>query len=73
VSGAQWCDFVSFDDRFPEPLQLFIVRITRAQVDIPAYEAKVKTFLADVDRDVAAVMTPRPSFVEQLEASLAVR
>lgn len=71
VSGAAWCDFVSFDDRFPEPLQLFIVRITRAQVDIAGYAEKVKAFLADVDRDLANVMTPRLSFCEQLAGSLA--
>lgn len=27
VSGRQWCDFVSFDDRFPKPMQLVIIRV----------------------------------------------
>lgn len=72
VSGAEWCDFVSFDDRFPEPLQLFIARITSAQVDLADYAAKATTFLNDVDRDVADVANAKPalSFVEALEASL---
>lgn len=70
VSGAAWCDFVSFDDRFPEPLQLFIARITRDQVDLEGYATKVRTFLDEVSRDIAAVMAPRPSFLAQLQGSL---
>lgn len=26
-TGRKWCDFVSFDDRLPEELQLFVVRV----------------------------------------------
>ena len=28
-ADRQWCDFASFDDRLPEPLQLFVVRVER--------------------------------------------
>jgi predicted phage-related endonuclease len=55
VTGAQWADFVSFDDRFPEGLQLFRVRMTRAQLLIPEYEAEAMKFLAEVDAEVIAV------------------
>lgn len=73
VSGAEWCDFVSFDDRFPEPLQLFIHRITRADVEplIEKYDAQARTFLSEVERDLAAVMTPRPAIGAMLAASAA--
>lgn len=27
VSGRQWCDFVSFDDRFPRGAQLMVIRV----------------------------------------------
>lgn len=27
VSGRQWCDFISFDDRFPRAMQLVIIRV----------------------------------------------
>ena len=27
--GREWCDFASFDDRLPEELQLFVVRVAR--------------------------------------------
>jgi hypothetical protein len=55
LSNAQWCDFCSFDDRFPPALQLFITRVTRDSVDLKAYELLVRMFLAEVDRDVEAV------------------
>ena len=57
VSGAAWCDFLSFDDRFPPPLQTFRVRVLRADVDLKGYEAKALAFLAEVDRECEAVRT----------------
>jgi hypothetical protein len=64
VSGAEWCDFVSFDDRFPEPLQLFVVRITREQVDIDGYEAAALAFLEEIDRNlVTLTRQPEPAGV----------
>jgi predicted phage-related endonuclease len=55
LTGARWCDFVSFDDRFPEALRLVIVRVTRDQVDLKAYELLVRMFLTEVDREYEAV------------------
>lgn len=57
VSGAGWCDFLSFDDRFPAHLQTFLARVARADVDLAGYEQKALAFLAEVDREVAAVAT----------------
>lgn len=53
VSGAQWCDFVSYDPRFPEPLQLFCRRLYRDEAQIASYALAVSLFLSEVDRDVA--------------------
>lgn len=55
VSGAQWCDFLSFDDRFPAGLQTFLVRVHRTEVDLDGYIKKAMAFLADVESDVADV------------------
>jgi putative phage-type endonuclease len=55
LTGARWCDFVSFDDRFPEPLRLVVVRVTRESVDLKAYELLVRLFLTEVDLEYAAV------------------
>jgi hypothetical protein len=54
VVGAQWCDFVSFDPRFPEGLRLVIRRVTFTPDEIAAYADAVGAFLAEVDRDESA-------------------
>jgi putative phage-type endonuclease len=48
-TGRKWVDFVSFDDRFPEHLQLFVVRFQPTEEDIQKFESKVKEFLTEVD------------------------
>lgn len=55
VSGAKWVQFASFDDRFPEELQLFVVRAYCEEFDIAAYEVAVRKFLTEVDRETEAV------------------
>ena len=55
VTGAQWGDYVSFDDRFPASLQLAIVRVARAELDLRLYELNVRAFLAEVDQALAAL------------------
>jgi predicted phage-related endonuclease len=48
VTGAQWCDFVSFDPRFPEGRRLFVCRVPRNEFDILAYEKCALKFLDEV-------------------------
>lgn len=55
ITGALWCDFVSYDDRFPEQLRLFVRRVHRSDVDIAAYELAARLFLTEVEREVAAI------------------
>jgi len=57
ISGAHWADFVSFDDRFPPELQVFIVRVEREEREIAEYERKALAFLSEVDIEAAAVAT----------------
>lgn len=52
VTGAQWADFVSWDDRLPEGLQYFCVRVRREELDIKGYEAELTRFLAEVTIEV---------------------
>lgn len=59
ITGAAWCDFLSYDDRFPRDLQTFLVRVTREDVDIAGYEAAALTFLAEVDAEVAELKSRR--------------
>jgi predicted phage-related endonuclease len=51
VTGAAWCDFLSYDDRLPAALQTFLVRLTRDEAAIAAYRSKAVAFLAEVDAE----------------------
>lgn len=55
VSSAEFCDFISFDDRFPEDLQYLCVRLERNELEIKAYESAALKFLAEVSVEVAAI------------------
>lgn len=48
-TGREWCDFVSYDPRLPEHLQLFVRRLERNQGFINVIELEVKQFLSEVD------------------------
>jgi len=55
ISGAGYCDFCSFDDRFPVNAQFVRMRVERDEAQIKAYELAASLFLSEVDRDVEAV------------------
>ncbi len=55
VTGAEWCDFLSWDDRFPADLQTFLVRVKRTDVDVKAYELALRLFLGEVEKELDAV------------------
>lgn len=52
-TGAEWCDWVSYDPRMPENLQLLVVRIPRDTDCIQMLEKEVSEFLAELDVKVA--------------------
>lgn len=49
ITGRQWCDFVSFDSRLPEHLQLFVQRVERDEKYIASLAEAVSDFLGEVD------------------------
>ena len=51
-TGRSWCDFVSFDPRMPEGLQLFVKRIPRDDKYLAELEGEVIQFLKEVDDKV---------------------
>ena len=55
VSGADYCDFVSFDDRFPDDLQYLCVRLVRDEREIKTYAAAALKFLAEVTIEVGEI------------------
>lgn len=52
VTGRKWCDFVSFDPRLPDGLQILIVRLERDDKYIEKLEARVVKFLDEVNSAV---------------------
>ena len=56
-TGRQWCDFVSFDPRLPDSMQMWISRVKRDDALIAEIEKEVTAFLAEVDAKIAALNT----------------
>lgn len=48
VTGRKWCDFISYDPRFPAPHNAFIVRFTPTPEEIAAVETAALQFLGEV-------------------------
>lgn len=49
VTGRAWCDYVSFDPRLPEHLQLFIRRYERDEEILDRMEQEIVDFRAEID------------------------
>jgi len=58
TTGRQYCDFVSYDPRFPEHLRLFIVRMKRNEEYIAMLAAEVQRFLSEVDAMLEQLSKP---------------
>lgn len=56
VSGAEWADWVSHDDRFPEATRLLVIRVRREDVDLTAHDKAVRKFLTEVDREQQSIL-----------------
>lgn len=48
-TGRKWCDFVSFDPRLPDHLQLFVKRMERDDKRIEEMEEHGRKFFVEVD------------------------
>lgn len=47
-TGRQWCDFASYDPRYPESMKLYVQRVKRDDVLIAAIELDVVDFLTEL-------------------------
>lgn len=52
ITGRQWADFVSFDPRLPEKLQMHVQRVPRDDIYIKQLEQQVIGFLQEVETTV---------------------
>jgi putative phage-type endonuclease len=55
-TGREWCDFVSFDNRLPPELQLFVKRVPRDDTYIKLIEAEIVQFLSELDDKINKLM-----------------
>ena len=55
-TDREWCDFVSFDNRLPEELQLFVKRVPRDVMYIKLMEDEIVKFLNELDIKIAQLM-----------------
>jgi putative phage-type endonuclease len=55
-TGREWCDFVSFDNRLPPELQLFVKRVPRDDTYIKLMEAEIVQFIAELDDKINKLM-----------------
>jgi len=51
-TGRKWCDFVSFDPRMPEGLQLFIQRVDFDAEYVKMLEAEITGFLGELETKI---------------------
>jgi len=51
-TGRNWCDFVSYDPRFPENLQIFIERVEYDPTYVKMLELEITQFLDEVTKKV---------------------
>ena len=62
-----WCDFVSYDPRLPEHLQLFVRRFARDAKLIAVLEREVENFNQQIDELLAALPQKPQGLVECLD------
>jgi len=55
-TDREWCDFVSFDNRLPAELQLFVKRVPRDNMYIRLMEEEIVKFLNELDIKIAQLM-----------------
>jgi len=55
ITGAEWCDFISYNPDFPEPLQVKITRVYATDLNLPEYQIQLFNFLSEVDAEFDTV------------------
>jgi len=60
-TGRKWCDFVSFDPRMPEHMQLFVKRLERDEDYIIELEREVEKFLSELEEKITTLNATYPT------------
>ena len=51
-TGRKWCDFVSYDPRMPDDLQLFVIRFNFDEARVATIRQSVLVFLDEIDSTI---------------------
>ena len=51
-TGRKWCDFISYDPRFPPDLRMHVERVPRDNGFIGDMRSAIKEFIAEIDKRV---------------------
>jgi len=54
-TDREWCDFVSYDPRMPENMQLFVKRLERSSDVIIELEREVEKFLSELEDKITSL------------------
>jgi len=63
VTGAQKYHFCSYNESFPEELQVFLVECDRSEFDIPSHEREVLQFLQEVEAELKMLRNAKNPWV----------
>jgi hypothetical protein len=55
TTNRKWCDFISYDPRVPEKMQLWIKRVERDDKLIDELEKEVFNFLEELEAKIDAL------------------
>ena len=56
ITGRKWCDFVSYDPRFPEDLRMYVQRLERSEIMIEELEDRIVKFEAIINRILKGIV-----------------
>lgn len=55
LTGAEWCDFISYCPAFPAPLDLWVCRYLASAFEQGAYVLACQMFLMEVDKEAESI------------------
>ncbi len=59
-AGRKWCDFVSFDPRLPDDMQMFVKRVLFDQLAVSDIQDATVKFLAELDHKISQLRNMVP-------------
>ena len=55
ITGAKWCDWISYNPDFPDNISTLVVRVMYSEFELMAYRRALEAFLKEVDEEEAEI------------------